>query len=397
MSFYGSVYYQLIDAFNTIIMKNTGKNSDTLLTETDASTELSIEAQGRINALMFESGNRWINFEQVPPKDDNDNNDDSSKNSFFKIYHGPTKELTQEEKIALGPEHNDFNTIKARKIYGIHKYENPENTGVQLNFGDVITTPIFYFDEAGHIRADNRTTNTIIPGIKTMNYKLPQLPDSDKKVEELEALIGTRTHPTDITNSNWWGEDESICKGLEENIQTTKGHDFYLKNKMQQVYCDANGEDLEYFFGDTTQEAGGEYKNFPKYFGNIDNIISTWQSLLNGNIVVRNFITSNNDYADCYREIKGTLTIPDISSALRIAEGAIKALTNNVKSTSDSAISLANNAIGAMGKRNTGNKEEYFNEGNTIAQTLGINNDECAYNKDKTIYSEISNIQTKNE
>lgn len=392
MSFYGSVYYQLIDAFNTIIMKNTGNNSNELLTETDASTELSIEAKGRTDALVFESGNRWINFEQVPPpKDDNNDNDD--KKSFFKIYHGPTKELTQEEKIGL----NDFNTVKDRRIYGIHKYENPDNTGVELDFGDTITTPVFYFDEAGHIRADNDSTNTLIPGVKTMNYILPKLPESDQKVKDLEALIGTRAYPTDITNSNWWGRDESICKGLEENIQTIKGHDFYLKDKMQQVYCDPSGEDLEYFFGDTTKESGGEYKNFPKYFGNIDNIISTWQSLLNGNVVVRNFITSNNEYADCYRETNGVISIPNISSALRIAEGAIKALANDIQSTSGSAISLANNAIGAMGKKSTGNKEEYFNEGNTIAQTLGINNnDECFYDSKHTVYSAISDIQTKN-
>jgi hypothetical protein len=50
-----------------------------------------------------------------------------------------------------------------------------------------------------------------------------------------------------------------------------------------------------------------------------------------------------------------------------------------------------------MGKKSTGNREEYFNEGNTIAQTLGINNDECVYNKDKTIYSAITSINTKNE
>jgi hypothetical protein len=109
-----------------------------------------------------------------------------------------------------------------------------------------------------------------------MNYRLPKKPESDKKVEDLEALIGTRNYPDDITNDIWWGRNKSICEGLEKNIRTTKGHDFYLKDKIQQVYCDANGDDLKYFFGDATQEPeelGGEYKNFPKYFGNIDKII----------------------------------------------------------------------------------------------------------------------------
>ena len=59
MSFYGSVYYQLIDAFYKVIIRNKGKDAINFI---DGDEDREVSAQGRHGVFGFDSGNRWINF-----------------------------------------------------------------------------------------------------------------------------------------------------------------------------------------------------------------------------------------------------------------------------------------------------------------------------------------------
>jgi hypothetical protein len=64
VSFYGSVYYQLIDAFYKVVMRNKGKDS-ALFLESDTLEDVETAAKGRKGVFGFDSGNKWINLNCV--------------------------------------------------------------------------------------------------------------------------------------------------------------------------------------------------------------------------------------------------------------------------------------------------------------------------------------------
>ena len=62
MSFYGSIYYQLVDAFNRIWITNKGKE-ETAFPETEKIEEkFEYHSPGRQGVIGLNSGNRWISF-----------------------------------------------------------------------------------------------------------------------------------------------------------------------------------------------------------------------------------------------------------------------------------------------------------------------------------------------
>ena len=66
MSFYGSVYYQLIDAFSNIAFNNSNNDSD-IPTTSDISKDIEdIEAKGRTSALLLKGANKWIQIKSDP-------------------------------------------------------------------------------------------------------------------------------------------------------------------------------------------------------------------------------------------------------------------------------------------------------------------------------------------
>jgi hypothetical protein len=56
MSFYGSTYFQLIDTFYKILVKNKGG----VAVSNPTVTEWASQASGRKGVLEFGTGNRWI-------------------------------------------------------------------------------------------------------------------------------------------------------------------------------------------------------------------------------------------------------------------------------------------------------------------------------------------------
>ena len=84
MSFYGSVYYQLIDTFYKIIVKNSGNKNytfnDNLINPSETPTKDIIEspAVGRKGVFSLDSGNYWINFSK---------NDEANESAPYTIWH----------------------------------------------------------------------------------------------------------------------------------------------------------------------------------------------------------------------------------------------------------------------------------------------------------------------
>ena len=63
MSFYGSVYYQLVDTFYKIVAKNSAARN---FGPAEYPTEdLETQAIGRKGILSLNAGNKWISFDQI--------------------------------------------------------------------------------------------------------------------------------------------------------------------------------------------------------------------------------------------------------------------------------------------------------------------------------------------
>lgn len=65
MSFYGSIYYQLVDAFHRMLVRNTGLEKVTFPEEENVpigETEIIYRAPGRQGTVNLQTGNRWIAF-----------------------------------------------------------------------------------------------------------------------------------------------------------------------------------------------------------------------------------------------------------------------------------------------------------------------------------------------
>ena len=245
MSFYGSVYYQLIDTFSKASMTNTGLNGITFASS-PSTTQLNIEAVGRKGVLDFRSGNKWINFSI---------NSDAN-NNYFTIWHGKPDDGG---KIEL----NSF------------KSGNPNNTSntspLVLKPGDKFTIQTFKFDEAGHIDPKS---------ITTVYYQLP-ISEMDERVGQLEEDVG-KLKTTDGTHTSDISSNKTRLTLLEK---------FYGKS---------NAEIGSKFFPTTGKNADWtkEQFKFPNFFGSVDAIRSN----------IFKDVNSTKTVSDAIIEINNTLS-----------------------------------------------------------------------------------------
>ena len=96
MSFYGSVYYQLIDAFNRFLVDSTKKNNPELpKMDIIVDTERQ-QAPGRQGVLGIKTGNRWLGFSK-------------NTDNTFTLWHGPAGNgsvfETEDTEIKSGKEY----------------------------------------------------------------------------------------------------------------------------------------------------------------------------------------------------------------------------------------------------------------------------------------------------
>ena len=164
MSFYGSVYYQLIDTFYKAVLRNKGKNNTTFVNIDAIPDEFESKAVGRKGVFGFDSGNKWINLNVVSEEKP----DSNELYSIYEIYHGAPDKAAKHQADGFKV-HLDEKALNER---------TDESGVIQLNYFDEFETSENTYDDAGHI---SNTEKKI--------YRLPKAEVNDR-VAKLEQLVG---------------------------------------------------------------------------------------------------------------------------------------------------------------------------------------------------------------
>lgn len=163
MSFYGSIYYQLIDAFYKVVLRNKGKNSTDFIDASKLPESFETQAAGRKSVFGFDTGNKWINLNERTEI----NQDANEAYSIYEIYHGAPDQSSENPnhgfKVLL-----DNNTLNNRTKEGV----------IQLDFNDEFETYETVYDDAGHIAQSERKV-----------YRLPKA-EVNERIDNLEELVG---------------------------------------------------------------------------------------------------------------------------------------------------------------------------------------------------------------
>ena len=222
MSFYGSTYFQLIDTFYKILIKNKGNNAVTFPANLEANEHAS-QASGRKGILEFGTGNRWIYATK----------EDGNPNSYVFWHAAPGgKNLTTQE--FKGGAKGDVQ-LPAGK------------SAVTLAPGSYIKAPQFKFDEAGHIAAAD-----------DVYYMMP-ISETEEAIEDLQAKVG---EPTD-------GDTEDLFTKIyaaNQAIKTVTDNTDLIRDEL--------GNYRKVFPGGTTYydttEKKTKQKDFYEAFGSMD-------------------------------------------------------------------------------------------------------------------------------
>ena len=157
MSFYGNVYYQLIDAFYKAAIKNNGKNKNDFIPN-DSPDEAIDLANGRKGEITLDTGNRWIRLSS---------SDEDGTNAYYIVWHGQPDPMADNE-------HSGFDIVT----------ENDKAT--KLISGGYFSTDVVKYDDAGHI--------------SKIDKKYFQLPDPDYEVSALTDRV--KKNEDDIKDIN---------------------------------------------------------------------------------------------------------------------------------------------------------------------------------------------------
>jgi hypothetical protein len=232
VSFYGSVYYQLIDTFYKVVLRNRGADKKTFLAQNNVPEWLETQAVGRKGVFGFDSGNRWINLNTY-----SENKPDSNEQfSIYEIYHGApdsaASKIDNGFKVLLSD-----SEVTARTKDGV----------IHLQDADEFETYENKYDDAGHIASSVKKV-----------YRLPKAEVNDK-VDRLEELVGdpaSRTLPT-LENE----KDRNLYGYVEENSKDITSLESYVGDwKGSTTYWDWGGA-----YGPTIVEA----------IGNLDDMYGT--------------------------------------------------------------------------------------------------------------------------
>lgn len=179
MSFYGSTYFQLIDTFYKILIKNKGNNAVTFPIDLSASEHAS-QASGRKGILEFGTGNRWIYATQ-----------DSNNPNSYVFWHAAPGGKTLSTLEFKGGAKGDVSLPTGK-------------TAITLAPGSYIKAPQFKFDEAGHIAAAD-----------DVYYMMP-ISETEEAIEDLQAKVGEPSDgKTDDLFTRAKNADEAIAEVTE--------------------------------------------------------------------------------------------------------------------------------------------------------------------------------------
>ena len=245
MSFYGTVYYQLVDTFNKVAMRNSSIEEKSFPSSVVTSDQ-QINAIGRDAKLNIEGGNRWINFTK------------DTENNCFKVWHATP------------------DTTSSSWIEGYQKLDSAPTGAevVELNPGDYFKTFSTKYDAAGHI---------VPSSLETKYYKMPKS-EVEEELDILKELVGEKAD----------GDEEAtgLCKEIADNTANiaTNTADLTL---LKDVYGGDATETAYALFNSPwiVGEEGNLYKNFPQYFGKMDSLIDACNTAANS-FAAQNLLTS---------------------------------------------------------------------------------------------------------
>ena len=284
MSFYGSVYYQLIDTFYKAVLRNKGKNKNTFVDINTIPDEFESKAVGRKGVFGFDSGNKWINLNVVSEEKP----DSNELYSIYEIYHGAPDAAARHQA----------NGFKVRLDDSILNTRIDESGVIQLNYFDEFETSENRYDDAGHISSTEKKI-----------YRLPK-PEVNDRVTKLEQLVGL---PDDKRSDT----DDKTAEGIPlEN----------LYNYVEENYDDITS--LENYVGDWSKvvsmwSSGGKWA--PTIANTIGNLESMYESAVDR--------YSNHK---TFAEIIGKLSV----LANKINDGNFISLIDAIKKESDRLDSL---------------------------------------------------------
>lgn len=196
MSFYGSVYYQIANAFARIVIENASSTKIDFPKE-DLINEVTLDATSRLGSVQLQAGNRWIQFTT------------DALNNVCMIWHG-------------APDANA--TTLAPPIVKIEDPSEPIiNGATELEAGSVFQVPLLRYDTAGHL----------IPTKEVQNFILPKT-DFESDLDVIKADIESLNEFTEDLAEIGANHDEKI-KMIESQLTGLFGKDAELESKIDEV------------------------------------------------------------------------------------------------------------------------------------------------------------------
>lgn len=393
MSFYGSVYYQLIDTFYKVVIQNKGDKTFTFNpnpinpSNTPSEEIIQSEAIGRKGVISLDSGNYWINFGK---------SGEATGMAPYTIWHSPANPDGKNPIIGM----------KYRTDIAVDEDGNPTNKNLkytQLSDHDFIETYDTVYDEAGHI-VDGKTTTHL--------YRLPKA-DVNKRVEDLENLVGDppAIYPEGIENLYDYAEaHHQDIATLEEYVgdwpANSNSYSYNKKSISQFIgsldkmfgnnfYSYSSKHNLSTIIGDMVT-LWTYYHNTGRYESNPTKAEKSIVELLLDLKQAYDKYTSSNDgaVANLQTDINDLETMIDFKSSnglgavypelnnLKAKDAEIDEALANLDNKINNAQSALNKSIGDLETSLTDNYEDadaalkseitnaYQNDDNTLKQTL---------------------------
>ena len=298
MSFYGTVYYQLIDTFNKVAMRNSSIEEKSFPSNIVTSDQ-QINAIGRDAKLNIEGGNRWINFTK------------DTENNCFKVWHATP------------------DTTSSSWVEGYQKVDSTPAGAevVELNPGDCFKTFSTKYDAAGHI---------VPSSLEIKYYKMPKS-EVEEELDVLKELVGDKAKEGE--------EATGLCKEIADNTANiaTNTEDLTL---LKDVYG-GNATETAYALFDTpwiVGEEGNLYKNFPQYFGKMDQLINTCDAAAKS-FAAQNLLAST--------EYDPSIPLSSVSKAVCMLATMLQKLKlycDTQDNEAEAAAAAAGTAVEALGK-----------------------------------------------
>lgn len=382
MSFYGSTYFQLIDTFYKILVKNSSKSTETLKEAPSSANELPTQASGRKGVLQFAIGNRWLVAEQ-----------DSSNTNSYKIYHGKPGGPTITDRTPSFVEASDEE---------VNKTSDGKYTVTSLKSGDIIKIPAISYDKAGHISASSNKY-----------FQIP-ITETETAIRDLQNKVG---EPQDSKNKDLF----TRAKEADDAITSVTNTANRIRDELGTYAKVFPSTGASKYVNNTNQ-----YKDFFATFGSMDafrNALyedeTSSKSLIDGILEFREKtltdIGNNSDNIGTQARLTNELTdnLTDAKNDIKALQAKDKTIDQNINVLSTNltdtatairkefkdaddvikgSIETCNERIGDLSSTVSSNKTNLENSINNLSSTVNTNKANCN-NRMKSIEENATRLE----